>query len=158
MKRTLKLAAMLLLPIVLLGQTKPAPAPTVDPSLKYREKADHANDKDCAKDCFDAAAHVAEAANKAFTDGNVELGHKWMHDAVEYARKGTEASIKTRKHQKHAEISLRKLSKRIHDIGDTLSVDDRPPIYQDSKTVDGLRDEMLKAMFGTPKKSLEDDK
>ncbi len=130
--------------------------PVEDPSMRYRQRADSASPGDCARVCFEAATQVAEASNRKFSEGDVETAQKWMKDAVEYARKGTEASIQTHKRQKEAEIQLRKLSKRIHDIGDSLSLDDRPPVYEESKAVDRLRDQMLTAMFGTPKKTLED--
>lgn len=132
----------------------PAPAAPADPTAHLRERADHAPKQDCAKVCFETAAHLAEASNQEFTNGNVERGQQWMKDAVEYARKGTEASIETRKHQKDAEIALRKLSRRIHDIGDSLALEDRKPVYDDSRAIDDLRDKMLTSMFGTPKKSL----
>ncbi len=149
----------LLVPLSLTAQqAKPPVSVANDPAHALRERADRASTSDCAKVCFEAAAHIAEASNEAFTVGNVELGQKWMKDAVEYARKGTKASVQTHKNQKGAEISLRRLSKRIHDIGDSLSLEDRPPVYQEAKTVDGLRDECLTSMFGTPKKTLEEKK
>ena len=140
----------------LLAQAPPSVPP--DPAAGARAKADRGSKQDCTRSCFEASSEIVEAANGQFSQGNVELGQKWMKDAIEYARKGTQAAIDTRKHQKEAEITLRKLSKRIHDIGDSLALDDRPPVYEESKAIDTLRDEMLTAMFGTPKKTLEDDR
>lgn len=125
---------------------------------KAREKADHASPSDCAKSCFEAARQLVDASNKEYGDGNVEQGLKLMNDALVYARRGTEASIKTHKNQKNAEIALRKMAKRVHDVSDSLALDDRPPVMEDQKLLERLRDDMLAAMFGSPKKSLGEAK
>ncbi len=152
------------------AQSQPAPRPPdptdpiratsdhapMDPTYLIRGRADRASKKECAKVCLEAAAQIAEASDQQFTAGNVVIGQQWIKDAVAYAQKATAASLETHKNQKKAEIELRKLSKRMHDIGDTLAIEDRQPVYDASKTVDGLRDQMLTALFGTPKKSLEE--
>jgi hypothetical protein len=130
----------------------------VNPAEKALERAEKSSPHDCAKACFESAHQLIELANKQYGDGNVDQGHKLISEATEAARRGTESSIKTHKHQKNAEIGLRKMAKRLHDIGDSLSLEDRPPAYAAEKVFDKLRDDMLTAMFGTPKKSLEDKK
>lgn len=125
---------------------------------KMRERAAAAKPADCAKVCFEAARQLIEASNLVYSGGDVKQGLKLMNDAVAYAKRGTQASIETRKHQKGAEIALRKMAKRMHDVGQSLALDDRPPVFEDEKVLQDLRDEMLAAIFGTPKKSLEEKK
>jgi hypothetical protein len=127
-----------------------------DPVTRARERAENSSPQDCAKACFESAHQLIESANQQYTAGNEDQGRKLIDDAVSAARRGTESSIKTHKNQKNAEIALRKMAKRMHDIGNSLSLDDRPPAYEAEKVLDKLRDEMLAAMFGTPKKSLGD--
>ena len=123
---------------------------------KTKERASTAKPADCAKVCFEAARQLIEASNQLYSGGDVQQGLKLMNDAVTYAKRGTQASIETRKHQKAAEIALRKMAKRMHEVGQSLSLDDRPPVFEDEKALQDLRDQMLAAMFGVPKKSLED--
>jgi len=128
---------------------------TVD---KTRERAEKAKPSDCAKVCFEAAKQLVEASNQLYEGGDVTGGLKLINDAVAYAKRGTEASIESRKNQKNAEITLRKMSKRMHDIGQSLALEDRAPVFAAEKTLNDLRDEMLAALFGTPKTSLEEKK
>ena len=129
-----------------------------DAAARARERAEKSSPQECAKACFESAHQLIELANQQYTEGNEKKGQSLIDDAVKAARRGTESSVKTHKNQKNAEISLRKMAKRMHDIGDSLALDDRPPVYEASKAVDKLRDELLVAMFGTPKKSLEEKK
>jgi hypothetical protein len=128
---------------------------TVD---KTRERAEKANTSDCAKVCFEAARQLVEASNQLYNGGDVEGGLKLMNDAVRYAKRGTEASIQSRKNEKNAEIALRKLAKRMHDVGQSLALDDRPPVFKAEESVNDLRDQMLATLFGNPKKTLEEKK
>jgi hypothetical protein len=125
---------------------------------KTRERAEKANTSDCAKVCFEAARQLIEAANQLYDGGDVEGGLKLMNDAVRYAKRGTEASIQSKKHEKNAEIALRKMAKRMHDVGQSLALDDRPPVFKAEEAMNDLRDQMLAALFGNPKKSLEEKK
>jgi hypothetical protein len=128
---------------------------TVD---KTRERAEKANDPECAKVCFEAARQLIEASNQLYNGGDADGGLKLMNDAVRYAKRGTEASIQSRKNEKNAEIALRKMAKRMHDVGQSLALDDRAPVFKAEDSVNDLRDQMLAALFGTPKKSLEEKK
>ncbi len=139
----------------LLTSTLCAQKSTID---KTKERAEHAKAADCAKVCFDAARQLIEASNQLYAGGDVAGGLKLLNDAVSYAKRGTDASIESRKNQKNAEIALRKMSKRVHDVGQSLALDDRPPVFEIEKTFEDLRDQMLAALFGTPKKSLEEKK
>jgi hypothetical protein len=125
---------------------------------KTRERAEKASNSDCAKVCFEAARQLIEASNQLYSGGDAEGGLKLMNDAVGYAKRGTEASIQSRKNEKNAEIALRKMAKRMHDVGQSLALDDRAPVFKAEDSVNDLRDQMLAALFGNPKKSLEEKK
>jgi hypothetical protein len=125
---------------------------------KTKERAEKAKPSDCAKVCFEAARQLVEASNQVYDGGDTSGGLKLMHDAVRYAKRGTEASIQSRKNQKNAEIALRKLSKRMHEVGQSLALEDRTPVFDDERAVEDLRDQMLAALFGNPKTSFEEKK
>ena len=128
------------------------------PVDKAKERAERAKPSDCAKVCFEAARQLVEAANQVYSGGDTAGGLKLMNDAVGYAKRGTEASIESRKNQNNAEIALRKLSKRVHEVGQSLALEDRTPVFADQKVIEDLRDQMLAALFGNPKTSFEEKK
>jgi hypothetical protein len=140
---------------LLLSSNALAQNSTVD---KTRERAEKAKPSDCAKVCFEAAKQLIEASNQLYEGGDAVGGLKLMNDAVAYAKRGTEASIESRKNEKNAEISLRKMAKRMHEIGQSLALEDRAPVFANEKALDDMRDQMLAALFGTPKTSLEEKK
>jgi hypothetical protein len=128
------------------------------PVEKTREKAEKSSTSDCAKVCFEAARQLIEASNQLYNGGDAEGGLKLMNDAVRYAKRGTDSSIESRKNEKNAEIALRKMAKRMHEVGQSLALDDRPPVFKAEDSMNDLRDQMLSALFGNPKKSLEEKK
>ena len=125
---------------------------------KTRERAENAKPSDCAKVCFEAAKQLIEASNQLYSGGDAEQGLKLMNDALRYAKRGTDAAIQSRKNEKNAEITLRKMAKRIHEVGESLALDDRAPVFKVEDQMDDLRDKMLATLFGNPKKSLEGKK
>jgi hypothetical protein len=148
MKLTAKLAL-----VLLFATTGALFAATSDkPSLQVlRARADGAQGQDCAEICLDAAQALVEDANNKYTDGNPELGQQEMKDAVDYASKATRGSIQSSKRQKKTEIGLRKLSRRMTDIRQTLAIDDRAPLDELIKTVEKMRTDLLMSMFDEKK-------
>ena len=59
-------------------------------------------------------------ADRLFNQGDVEKGQAEIREVVEYAHKAADAASASGKHLKETEIDLRKLEKRMHDIGESL--------------------------------------
>ena len=91
---------------------------------------------------------MLEDANTLFTDGDVDKAQGEVGEVVEYAHKAADAASSSGKHVKHTEIELRKLSKRLHDIAETLSVEDRPPLKKAVEDIEQIRADLLTRMFG----------
>jgi hypothetical protein len=89
-----------------------------------------------------------EYANKLYTDGEVEKAEVAIGDTMIYINRATEAAIKSNKRLKQTEIDLRKLQHRMHDIGMSLNVDDRPAVDKDVVEIEQLRANLLAKMFG----------
>ena len=100
--------------------------------LKARADAAHGGEQ--AKLCLEYARRQLEDANALFTDGQVEKAQAEVREVVDYARKAAEAAASSGKQLKETEIKLRKLGERMHDIGESLAFEDRPPVRQ---AVDG---------------------
>jgi tetratricopeptide (TPR) repeat protein len=141
MRPRLRSAAMLfLLTSVALAATESLPA------LKARADAAHGGEQ--AKLCLEYAHRLLEDANALFSNGDVDKAQGQVAEVVDYSRKAADAASTSGKHLKQTEIELRKLSKRMHDIGETLSVEDRPPLKKAVNDIEQIRSDLLATMFG----------
>jgi hypothetical protein len=116
------------------------------PALKAR--ADAAQGGEQAKLCLEYAHRLLEDANARFSNGDVDKAQGEVGDVVEYSRKAADAASTSGKHLKQTEIDLRKLSKRMHDIAETLAVEDRPPLLKAVDDIEQIRSDLLARMFG----------
>ena len=140
-----------LLCAVAFGQQQPPAAPAPDPFGPHRSEAQAAREGHRAKLFVDLAHQELEAADRAFTDGNVELGHKLAADAGNDADEAGKAALDSGKRLKDTEIDLRKLQTRTRDIGRSLSFDDRPPLNKIVDRIEAMREAILNRMFGGKK-------
>ena len=116
------------------------------PALKARADAAHGGEQ--AKLCLEYAHRVLEDANALFISGDVDKAQREVGEVVEYGRKAADAASSSGKHLKQTEIDLRKLSKRLHDIAETLAVEDRPPLLKAVEDLEQIRSDLLARMFG----------
>jgi hypothetical protein len=148
MKAIVQLAFVLIFSAGVAFSTTAADKPALQ---ELRTRADAAQGQYCAEVCVDAAAALVESADKLFTDGNAEQAHQQMKDAVTYAEKATKGSIQSNKRQKKTEIGLRKLSRRMTEIRQTLAIDDRAPMDELINAVEKMRTALLMSMFDEKK-------
>lgn len=139
------------------AQAPTAPTPDAQQleAERLRASAEASTGEACTEVCLDAARKLAELANQNFVDGHVDVAQAYMQDAGKYAEKAGRESIRTRKRQKKTEIGLRRLTKRMQDIEQTLNFEDRPPVKQVMNSVESVRSDLLSSMFGNPKKTFE---
>jgi hypothetical protein len=116
------------------------------PELKARADAAHGAEQ--SKLCLEYAHRTLEDANTQFTNGDVDKGQSEVSEVVEYGKKAAEAASASGKYLKQTEIDLRKLSKRLHDVSETLAVEDRPPVQQAVEDIEQTRSDLLARMFG----------
>src|SRR5580704_988136 len=87
-------------------------------------------------------------ANALFTDGQVDKAQSEVREVVEYARKAAGAASASGKQLKETEIKLRKLGERMHDVGESLAFEDRPPVRQAVDEIEQIRTDLLVRMWG----------
>jgi hypothetical protein len=116
------------------------------PDLKAR--ADAAQGTERVVLCLEYAHRELEHANALYTDGDVEKAEAGIQEVVAYSRKATETAAGSNKRLKQTEIDLRKIEHRMRDIGQSLNIDDRPPVEQAVKELDQLRASLLAKMWG----------
>jgi hypothetical protein len=131
--------------VVLAGGAARAGTETAS-ALKARADAAHGADQ--AKLCLEYARRQLEDANVLFTDGQVDKGLTEVNEVVQYARKGADAASLSGKQLKETEIKLRKVAERMHDIGESLSFEDRPPVREAVSEIEQIRSDLLARMFG----------
>lgn len=103
------------------------------------------------------ARRQVEIANEHFNKGEVAEGHAAVKEIVNFAGKALDSAKQARKRLKQTEITLRKTSRRLADVGKTLAFEDRPAVNQAVEEVDGIRNQILELLFGPGKKSEKGD-
>jgi hypothetical protein len=141
----------ILLSVFAAGQQPASAVPAGDAFGSRRSEAQSAREGHRAKLFVDLAHQEMEAADRAFTEGNVELGQKLAADAGSDADEAGKAALESGKRLKDTEIDLRKLQTRTRDIGRSLSFDDRPPMTKIVDRIEAMREAILNRMFGGKK-------
>jgi hypothetical protein len=116
------------------------------PDLKAR--ADAAQGGERVTLSLDYAHQQLEVANKLYSDGEVEKAEAAIGEVLTYAQRATAAATTANKKLKQTEIDIRKLQHRMRDIGQSLSIDDRPPVEKTVQQLEELRADLLAKMFG----------
>lgn len=117
-------------------------------TAELKARADGAKGGDQAKLCIEYAEAELEQANDLFTKGDVDQAQAAVVDVMNYVRKGADAASSSGKRLKQTEIELRKLEKRMRDIGESLNLDDRPPVLKSVDEIEQVRANLLAKMFG----------
>lgn len=120
----------------------------VETAGQLKARADAAQGGDQAKLCLEYARLQLESSNALFTDGQVDKAQAQIREVVEYSRKGADAASASGKQLKETEIKLRKLGERMHDIGESLAFEDRPPVRQAVDEIDQIRTDLMVKMWG----------
>jgi hypothetical protein len=123
-------------------------APKEDPVSRLRQFADKSNGGDCARYSVAYAQLLAEVGNKQYAEGKIDEAEKLIRQLGQYAARGAQCSMESRKHEKDTEINLRKLSRRLSDLEKTLSFEDRALVREQTYNIDRLREKLLTNMFG----------
>jgi hypothetical protein len=122
-----------------------AATPTLS-DLKTRADAAHGAEQ--AKLCLEYARLQLENSNTLFTEGQVDKAQAEIREVVDYSRKAAGAASSSGKQLKETEIKLRKLGQRMHDIGESLAFEDRPPVRQAVDEIEEIRTDLLVRMWG----------
>jgi hypothetical protein len=117
-------------------------------SSELKAKADSAHGAEQAKLCLEYARLQLEDSNHAFTDGEVDRGQAEVREVVEYLHKAADAASESGKQLKETEIKLRKVEERMHDIGESLAFEDRPPVRQAVEEIEQIRTDLMIRMWG----------
>lgn len=143
-KRLLERAAAVAFLVMLIGIALAG----TETATQLKARADAAHGADQAKLCLEYARLQLESSNTLFTDGQVDKAQAEIREVVEYSRKAADAASSSGKQLKETEIKLRKLAERMHDIGESLAFEDRPPVRQAIDEIQQIRSDLMVKMWG----------
>ena len=115
---------------------------------ELKARADAAHGPNQIKPSLEYAHAILEGANDQFNKGEADQGQADIQEVVKYSRKAADAAATSGKHVKDTEIKLRKLAERMHDIGESLSFEDRQPVRQAVDELQKIRSDLMVKMWG----------
>ena len=96
---------------------------------------------------MDVADRQLETATQKFNAGDAEVALASVQDMVAYTHKAQDAALKSGKHLKQTEISLRRIVVKLRDLKRAVSFEDRQPIQAAIDDLEKLRTELLARVF-----------
>lgn len=138
------------LSVVLLGLVAHAKQPKSLEQLKAEAAKSHGGHR--AQLYSELALQTVDVADQQFTQGKSVEAQKTVQDILDYATQAHEASIEKHKKMKEVEIHLRETQRQLENLRRTLAADDRPPLEDVEKKISDFRQDLLNAMFGSPRK------
>jgi hypothetical protein len=113
-----------------------------------KARADAAQGGERANLSLEYAHRQLEDANTLYTQGDVDKAEAAIQEVLAYSHKAADAASSSGKRLKQTEIELRKLEHRMRDIGQSLNIDDRPPVEKAVQELEQVRADLLARMFG----------
>jgi predicted MarR family transcription regulator len=117
-------------------------------TAELKARADTAHGGERAALSMEYAHRQLEEANNLYNQGDVEKAEAAVQEVLAYAQQAATAATTSGKRLKQTEIDLRKLEHRLRDIGQSLNIDDRPPVEKGVQQLEQIRASLLAKMFG----------
>jgi hypothetical protein len=86
-------------------------------------------------------------ADRLYALGDGEKARASLADVVAYAELARDYAIHSHKHEKQSEIAIRKMVRKLTDMNHAVSHEDQPQIQNTIDRLQGIRDDLLAAMF-----------
>jgi hypothetical protein len=97
--------------------------------------------------CIQIAERQLSTADKFYLAGESEKGHAALADVTAYAAMARDSAIQSHKHEKQAEIAIRKMTRKLSDMKHLLVREDQDPAQKTIEQLERIRDDLLAAMF-----------
>jgi hypothetical protein len=97
--------------------------------------------------CIQIAERQLSTADKFYLAGDSEKGHAALADVTAYAGIARDSAIQSHKHEKQAEIAIRKMVRKLSDMKHLLAREDQEPAQNTIEQLERIRDDLLAAMF-----------
>jgi hypothetical protein len=97
--------------------------------------------------CIRISERQLDAAEKSYAEGDNEKAKAALSDVVSFAELARDYAIQSHKHEKQAEIALRKAARRLSDFKHSVSLEDQAPVQSAIERLQRIRDDLLLSMF-----------
>jgi hypothetical protein len=101
---------------------------------------------------LEIAQRQLTSADKLYTEGKPDEARAAVNDVVTYSEKAGQAANETGKKLKQAEITVRKMAKKLRDIKRSVNFEDQEPLQDAADRLEHIRSDLLTRMFGPSKK------
>jgi hypothetical protein len=97
--------------------------------------------------CIRISEKQLEAADKFYQAGESDQAKAALTDVTAFAELARDYSIQSHKHEKQAEIALRKMSRKLADLKHSVLREEQQPVQDAIDRLEKVRDDLLLAMF-----------
>ena len=97
--------------------------------------------------CLRISERQLDAADRFYVAGDSEKAQAVLTDVVAFAELARDYAIQSRKHEKQAEIAIRKMTRKLADLKHSVSHEDQGQIQNTIDRLQRIRDDLLAAMF-----------
>lgn len=97
--------------------------------------------------CIRISEMQVDAAGKFYGTGDSEKAKAALVDVSAFADLARDYSIQSHKHEKQAEIALRKMARKLSDLKHSVIREDQAPVQETIDHLEKVRDDLLLSMF-----------
>lgn len=97
--------------------------------------------------CLQISERQVGAAVRFYNAGDIEQAKAALTDVVAFSEVARDSAIQSHKHEKKAEITIRKLTRKLADLKHTVSHEDQEQVQTTIDRLDRIRDDLLVSMF-----------
>jgi hypothetical protein len=97
--------------------------------------------------CIQIAERQLATTDKLYLEGDSEKGRAAMTDVTAFAELARDYAIQSHKHEKQAEIAIRKMVRKLADMKHLIAREDQEPVQKTIERLEQIRDDLLAAMF-----------
>ena len=129
---------------------KPGTTPEQQEAAKIdqlKQKIEHDSEREVCYNSAELVRDLVEQFNNQMNAGELQPAQQTLNDIVTYVEKAGEAAKKSHHKLKQAELTLHKSARRLSDIGQALSVEDRDAIEKVVKKIESADDDILNQVF-----------
>jgi hypothetical protein len=112
-----------------------------------KQRVEHASPADQVRLCLHVAQAQLQHASDFYKSNDNANARRALQDVETYGVRAAKISAESGKHQKDAEIAVRKISYRLGELARDADLDERPPIKAVMTNIDKAHDDLLASMF-----------
>ena len=137
-------ASLLFVALIVPSAITRANEPTVE---ELKARVADANVADRPHLCIRIAERQLDAADKFYLEGDTDKAQAALTDVIAYSELARDYAIQSHKHEKQAEIAIRKMARKLADMRRTVSREDQEQLQRAIDRMERIRDDLLAAMF-----------